>query len=54
MFGDVKVSSPAASTETNLIVNTVAEPTAAFNLAAISTVFEVYPELSEVNLISVV
>ena len=46
---DVNVVSSAASTETILMVITVAEAGAAFSLADISTVFEVYPELLAVN-----
>jgi hypothetical protein len=38
---ELKVSSPAASVNTHLTVITVAEPTAAFNLADISTVLDV-------------
>ena len=45
----VKVSSAAASVATILIVITVADPTAASSFAEYSTVFEVYPELSEVS-----
>ena len=54
VFGEVYVVSSAASVETILIVNTVAESTAAFSLAEYSTVFDVYPELSEVNFSNVV
>ena len=53
-FGEVKVVSSAASVATDLIVNTVAEPTAALSLADISKVFDVYPELFEVNFNNVV
>ena len=41
VLGESKVVSPAASVETILIVSTVAEPTAAFNFAEYSTVFDV-------------
>ena len=41
VFGDVYVASSAGSVETILMVSIVAEPTAAFNFAEYSTVFDV-------------
>jgi len=49
VFGDVYVVSAAGSVDTIFTVITVAVPAAASNLALYVTVFDVYPELSEVN-----
>ena len=54
VLGEVYVVSAAGSDDTILTVITVAEPTAAFNLALYSTVSLVYPELLEVSFNNVV